>query len=294
VEEKGDSVSIIRESGLYYIWANGCRAHKRALKQTLLKTEVIMRKLAFLILSSLFIAIPAYSSETGSPVVFRSYMHEIYKSYKNALLSAQTLNYEMTDIHLKHLQDYIRAVSRYVPDTVENGAKLDKAAFLQRLEGFNKKISNLKKTVKKVDVAAIEQLRSDVFSVCADCHKTSKLPYLFRFPEYKTVFEEYMHGIRDNFKMARNYLEKGEALKAEESLKIVNHYLSLLKDVYPEKGPSGVVMDRSWLDKEIKTAQGFNELVQMDLHEKHTGDFVLLKKQLNDICVACHEPERIK
>jgi hypothetical protein len=140
----------------------------------------------------------------------------------------------------------------------------------------------------------MEQLRSDIFIVCADCHKQSKLPYLFRFPEHKTVFEEYMHGIWDNFKMAQVYLEKGEALKAEESLKIVNQYLSLLKDTYPEKGPSGVVMERSRLDKEIKTAQGFNELIQIDLHEKQSGDFALLKKQLNDICVACHEPERIK
>jgi hypothetical protein len=253
-----------------------------------------MRKLVFLLVSSLFMTIPAYSSETGSPAVFRSYMHEIYKSYRNALFSAQTLNFDMAEIHLKHLQDYIQEVPRHVPDAVENGAKLDKAAFLKRLGEFDKKISKLRKTVNRVDISAIEQLQSDIFIVCADCHKQSKLPYLFRFAEHKTVFEEYMHGIRNNFRMARNYLEKGDALKAEDSLKIVNQYLSLLKDVYPEKGPSGVVMDRGRLDREIKATQGLSELIQSDLHEKQTGDFDLLKKQLNDICGACHEPERIK
>lgn len=253
-----------------------------------------MRKLVFLLVSSLFMAIPAYSSETASPAQFRSYMHEIYKSYRNALFSANTLDYDAAKIHLKHLQDYIREVPRHVPDAVENGAKLDKPAFLKRLGEFDKKISILRKTVNRVDVSAMEQLRSDIFTICVDCHKASKLPYLFRFTAHKTVFEEYMHGIWENFRMAQAYLEKGEASKAEESLKIVNQYLSLLKDAYPEKGPSGVVMDRSRLDKEIKTAQGFNELVQVDLHEKQSGDFALLKKQLNDICVACHEPERIK
>jgi hypothetical protein len=98
-----------------------------------------MRKLIFLLVSALFMAIPAYSSETGSPAVFRSYMHEIYKSYRNALFSAQTLNFEMAETHLKHLQDYIREVPRHVPDAVENGAKLDKAAFLKRLGEFDKK-----------------------------------------------------------------------------------------------------------------------------------------------------------
>lgn len=253
-----------------------------------------MRKLVFLLVPALFIAVPAYSSESGSPAQFRGFMHEIYKSYRNALLSAQTLNFETAQIHLKHLQDYIREVPRHVPDVTENGAKLDKASFTKRLGEFDKKISNLRKTVNRTDVAATEQLRSDIFAICIDCHKSSKLPYLFRFTEHKTVFEEYMHGIWENFRMAQVYLEKGEAPKAEESLKIVNQYLSLLKDTYPEKGPSGVVMDRSRLDKQIKTAQGFNELIQIGLHEKQSGDFALLKKQLNDICVACHEPERIK
>lgn len=253
-----------------------------------------MRKLVFLLVSALLIAVPAHSSETGSPAMFRSYMHEIYKSYRNALLSAQTSSYDTAEIHLKHLQDYLRQVPRHVPDETETGAKLDKAAFLKRLGAFEKNVASLRKTVNRVDVSAIDRLRGDIFTICVDCHKESKLPYLFRFPEHKTVFEEYMHGIGENYRMAVVYLEKGEAVKSEESLKIVNHYLALLKDIYPEKGPSGVVMDRGRLNREIQTTQAFSDLIQIDLKEKQSGDFTPLKKQLNDICVACHEPERIK
>jgi hypothetical protein len=256
--------------------------------------EVVMRKLVFLLVFALFMPVPAYSSEPASPALFRSYMHEIYKSYRNALLSVKALNYDTANIHLKHLQDYIREVPRHAPDVTESGAKLDKAAFLKRLGVFEKKVSSLRKTVNRVDVSAMEQLQGDVFPICADCHKEAKLPFLFRFPEHKTVFEEYMHGIRENFRMASVYLEKGEASRAEDSLKIVNQYLSLLKDAYPDKGPSGVVMDRARLNEEIKKTQGFIELIQIDLHEKRSGDFTFLKKQLNGICVACHEPERIK
>jgi hypothetical protein len=253
-----------------------------------------MRKRLFLLILTLLTAVPAYSAGTGSLAMFRNYMHEIYKSYRNALLSAQAMDYGMAQIHLRHLQDYIREVPRHIPDATETGVKLDKAALLKRIGDFEKKISNVKKAADMVDISAVEQLRGDVVTICVDCHKESKLPFLFRLTERKTIFVEYMHGVWDNFRMGRVYFEKGETFKAEESLKIVNHYLTLLKDTYPEKGPSGVVMDRSWLNDAIKRTQRVNELVQLDLHEKQTGDFAILKNELNDICVACHEPERIK
>jgi hypothetical protein len=274
---------------------NSGRASERCFTDRILHKEAIMRRHVLFLVSAFLIALPAYSSaEKGSPAEFRNYMHQIYKSYRNALLSATTYSYDTTEIHLKHLQEYIREVPRHIPEDTEKGVKLNKASFLKRLDDFDKKIANLRKTIHKVDVSAVGQLRNDIFSICVDCHKESKLPYLFRFTEHKTVFEEYMHGTWDNFRMAGVYLKNGQAGKAEESLKIVSHYLTLLQDTYPETGPSGVVMDRKWLNESIKTTKRVCEIVETDLREKKSADLTPLKKELNVICVACHEPERIE
>lgn len=80
----------------------------------------------------------------------------------------------------------------------------------------------------------------------------------------------------------------------EENLKLISYYLDLLKDILPEAGPSGVVMDKKDFYSRLKGIRDINEEMLKKAGDKKPVDVELFRKSLNDFCVICHEPERIK
>ncbi|MFQ5431518.1 MAG: hypothetical protein ACE5EN_03310 [Nitrospinota bacterium] len=102
-----------------------------------------------------------------------------------------------------------------------------------------------------------------------------------------------MHRLSDNFELAQIYFESDETQGSKDYLNVANFYLSLLENVLPDEGVSGSVMNRKGFLMRVREVEKLNELVQANIEEKKPVDFVSLKKALNEICVACHEPERI-
>ncbi len=68
-------------------------------------------------------------------------------------------------------------------------------------------------------------------------------------------------------------------------------HLDLLKSVFPEEGPSGVILDKKDFSERIgKVRKGLEKYAK----GKKLPDLESARTSLNGLCVTCHEPERIK
>ena len=225
---------------------------------------------------------------------FRYYMHEIFDGYVHSKNSFSLKEYDVSDIHLKNMQEALIEAKKYMPQQNKDGSPIDRKVFLERVDQLQNTLLYLRTAVRGGDVEVSKRLGEDVFDMCVTCHSEVKVPYLFRFPQRTTIFGEYMHKISDHADLARIYLEESVPGETELQFKLIGYYLGLLQDVFPEQGPSGIIMDREGFNNRLKETQAMTKEQQKVLREKGAVNIEDYKKKLNGLCVACHEPERLK
>jgi cytochrome c553 len=245
------------------------------------------------IVFSLF-SFPAVAAEPISSFQFRSGMHEIFRNYRGIYFATREGNTVAARAHVKLARDYVGAIPALIPDKDANGAPMDKAAFKARLDILDKTLAALDQALESGAKKEIAELPKAIFNLCAGCHREAKLKYLFRLPEGQKLIGEYMHSIAENFEMAKIYLETGEKAEAGQHIAIVNQLLSILKRIFPDKGPTGVVMSRDRLVAQIAEVERHNGAIEANLKAGKKVEFDSVKKAINSICVSCHEPDRIK
>ena len=253
-----------------------------------------MKKLLLVLSLIIFSATAIYGKEPDSTYRFKHYMHEIFKNYRNTNISIDMRQYDLAGIHTKYFLENISKVPEFTADLAAAGVTLDQAVFMERLGGLRERVTELRTALKTNDPKKIKKLQPDVLQACIGCHTQAKLKWLFRLPMPANLFEEYMHEISDNITQAGELMEANEFGKAEDYAQIANQYLTLLKNLAPYKGPSGVIMDRRRYLEELKSAEGFLLLLTEDFKEKKPADVDSVKNHLNKVCVACHEPGKIK
>lgn len=253
-----------------------------------------MKKVALVLFVILSTAIYTLASADTSSSTFRHYMREIMKDYRNVFLTVQEKRYDLTEIHLNRIGDNIAKVPAVMPVTKMDGSKLDKVKFEGGLNEISKVIEKFRTAYRKEDLKTINDVPREMFNICVDCHKDSKLKKMLTIGMRSTVFSEYMHEIREHYDISSVYAENREAKMATEPLKIIDEYLGRLKNVFPDEGKTGVVMDRRRVIREIDTVIDYNRSVQVSLREDRPADFLSLKNAINGICISCHEPEMIQ
>ena len=224
--------------------------------------------------------------------IFKDYMHEMSLNFKHARRSMGLNKYPIAAIHLKHMQEIIKKLPGAAPQYNMDGTQLNRKNFEGRLIKLNEALVHLREALRKNDTRGKEKLPKQVFNICMGCHDEAKVKYLFGLTGLTPTFKEYMHSIDKSYKRAVSFQKKNDFANTNDYLKLINYYLPLLKDSFPDKGPSGIIMDRNRLIQIIRKVEIFIE--QMDVREKKSIDLGLLRKRLNEICIACHEPERIK
>ena len=251
------------------------------------------RKILFLF-AFIFVALfSTHAKVTSAPSIFQQYMTEIFQNYRNINLSVQEKKYDVTDIHLARMEEYIRKVPAFIPETQKNGKRLDKEKFIKRLDSLEVVVAEMRTALASYDFKAADRMPMEIFNICVFCHEDMKLKQLFHTPKHATLFGEYMHEISKKFETAELFLEHDEPNVANDYLKITNFYLDLLEDVLPAKGLSGIIMDRDSFIKRIDEDKYSNISFQIDIKGNRPVDIKTLKNKFNTLCVACHEPERI-
>ena len=253
-----------------------------------------MKRILFVGLITLIFSAPTFASEPISSFQFRRNMHEVFRNYRGMLLAADEGNTEAARAHVKLGRDYLAKTQSAIPAKDAEGVPINKEKFLASIQNLDKTMASLDKALGAGAKSEIAELPKTIFSLCVGCHREAKLKYMFRLPQGQKLLGEYMHSIAENYEMASIYMESGENEDAAQHLAIVNQYLSLLKRIFPDKGPSGVIMSRDRLVNQIKEVEGYNQLIQEDIKQGKTSDFAMVKKSLNLICVSCHEPDRIR
>lgn len=260
--------------------------------------EILTMGKRFCFLIIMFFQISLNSSmaaEESSSFAFKYQMHQIFDSYSHAWESVSLKKYDIADIYLKHLQDSINEARDYIPGKNADGTKLDKERFTQRLNQLNITVSQMRGTIVREEPKDIKELSQQIFNTCVGCHTEVKLKYLFKLPaSRRTLFAEYMHKLSEHIDIARIYTESGKSPeKVEENLRLIRYYLGLLEESFPEKGPSGVILDKGDFDRRLKEIKGISEEVLKSAKDRIAG-IEAFKKSLNGFCVICHEPERLK
>ena len=230
----------------------------------------------------------AATDEPISSMRFRINMHEIFKNYRGIYISTKDGVRVATTAHVHLMRDHIKNIYTLIPEKNAEGEPVDKEAFVARLDTLGSALDGLDKALMKGDTRKINKFPRTIFSICVGCHTEAKLKYMFRLPRGQKLLGEYMHSVGENYEMAEIYHDSGEIAQTMDHLFIVNEYLSLINKVFPNKGPTGVIMDRNRLKKQIKEVEGYNELLMADIKGGKAVDFGSIKKSLNTICIACH------
>jgi len=244
----------------------------------------------------IFLTMPFFYCQAGeaSTSMFKYHMHQIFDSYNHARISMSLKKFDVTAIYLQHMQASIASAQKSIPAQNRDGTKLDRELFMERIGKLNKSASSLNEIIeaKYLDPVLTNTLSMDIFNMCVACHKDVKKDSLFNLTRQTTLFGEYMHKLSDHVDLARIESEEGgrpEMLK--EHIQLVNYYIDLLLPTFPDTGPSGVIMDRDGFTRrvmEVKaTLTSGKKKITPEEHEK-------TRAALNGLCVACHEPERIK
>ncbi|MDH5477279.1 MAG: hypothetical protein OEY50_03010 [Nitrospinota bacterium] len=236
----------------------------------------------------------AITDEPISSLRFRVNMHEIFKNYRGIYISTRDDVRVATTAHVHLMKEHIDNLYAIIPERNADGEPLDKKAFAARLDKLGMALADLGKALTKGDKERIQEFPKTIFSICVGCHTEAKLKYMFRLPRGQKLLSEYMHSVGENYEMAQIYHESGEMERTMDHLFIVNEYLGLINMVFPNTGPSGIIMDRNRLKKQIAEVEGYNELLLTDMKSGKLVNFDAVKKSLNTICIACHEPDKIK
>lgn len=237
----------------------------------------------------------AMAAEVTPSFAFKYHMHRLFESYSNAWISVSLREYDVANIYLKYMIESVDEVRNFIPEKNSDGTKLDREQFTQRLNKLNNSVLELKIAISKGEQKKPILLSQEILNVCVGCHTEAKLKYLFKLPARRTLFAEYMHKISEHMDIARIYIEIGKSPeKVEENLRLIRYYLGLLDDTFPEKGPSGVILDKGDFNKRLKESKRISEEMLKDGKDKQVADIEAFKMSLNSFCVVCHEPERLK
>ncbi len=234
-----------------------------------------------------FTAVYSWAAASSSNT-FKFHMHQIFDSYNNARISFSLRKFDITNIYLKHLQESIDSAKKHMPDKNRDGTKLDKELFTKRMEKLKKDVSSLKfiNEVKYRDPLLTEFLSKDISNMCVTCHKEVKKDPLLKLPKRTTLFGEYMHKAAENLDLALA-MSEDESLsdKAQEHFQLVNYYIGLLAPIFPESGPSGVIMDKELFQKRLAEIK---KSLKKEGKTLTTADLKQSIKSINDLCVTCH------
>lgn len=237
----------------------------------------------------------ASPAQEATPYLFKYNMHQLFENYNNAEISITLKKYDIADIYLKHLQESIVEASNYIPERNKDNVKIDREQFKHRLDQLNLNVSALRGSVTKWgELKDNKQLSQEILNTCAGCHKESGLTYLFKGRPVSTLFGDYMHKVSQHMDMAMYHEERKSPENVEENLKLISYYTDLLKGLFPETGPSGIIMDRNDFNKRLKEIREINEDMLKKARDKKPLSIEAFRKSLNSFCVVCHEPERIK
>lgn len=252
-----------------------------------------MKKILILTYMAIFCFCAAGSSAAEtSPLEFKYYMHKIFDSYNHAEISHSLGKDDITDIHLRNMEEAIAQAPKYMPGKNKDGSKLDKKLFITRISHLQSMTADLRGAVKYGAPELSKTFTHEVFNMCLTCHKSVKLKRLLLLPKRTTLFGEYMHKVSVHLDQARiSEGSEGQGDRFKKQLKLITYYLDLLKTSAPDKGPSGVTVDRDKFNRHLEEVV---ENLQKDINGKKKIDLRNVRKDLNGLCATCHEAERIK
>ncbi len=219
-------------------------------------------------------------------------MHKLFDSYHHARISFTLKEYEITAIHIRHMKEAIASAQKQIPKYDKSGAEIDMVLFTDRIAKLQNMASDFRDAVKYGAPQLAELFAQDIYNVCITCHKALKFDYLFSVPRFTTLFGEYMHKIYEHTVLAGLDEKKTDGDKeTRKHLHLIDGYLGLLRTTLPEEGPSGVIMDREAMDRRILAMR---QRLKRAAEDKESIDPDHIRTSLNSLCVACHEPDRIK
>jgi cytochrome c553 len=247
-----------------------------------------MKKATFLLLAISYIFIFSFevrAEKITTSTGFKYQMHQIFDSYNHARISINLEKPHIADLYLKEMLEAISDAKELAPKK-EQGRILDTFGKLQAV------IAELRAAIKHGDRLTTKIYSMDMLNGCIACHSKSKLDYLFKAPMRTSIFGEYMHKVSEHLDLARIIMDdEGDNESVKEHIKLMIYYLDLLKPVFPEEGPSGVILDKKDFSERLGEVR--KELARYAKGEK-LPDLESARTSLNGLCVVCHEPERIK
>ncbi len=233
----------------------------------------------------------SWADDTSSGNI-KYHMHKLFDSYHHARISFTLKEYEITDIHIRHMKESIASAQKHIPKYDKAGAEIDMVLSTERIARLQNTVSDFRDAVKYGAPRLAELFAQDIFNVCVTCHKELKFDHLFSVPRYTTLFGEYMHKVYEHIVLARLDEKKPDGdQKIRNHVQLIDYYLGLLRTTFPREGPSGVIMDIDAFDSRIVEMR---ERLRRHVKGEKRIDLDYIRTSLNSFCVACHEPERIK
>lgn len=256
-----------------------------------------MKKRIFLLLMFFLISSHgAMAAEMTPSFAFKYHLHNLFESYSNLRKSANLKQYDEMNKHLKNMAKSVSEIRNYIPKKNMNGPHFDKNKFINSIDELNNTIQYLMVASSKGELNETMLFTDVMFDVCSGCHTGVRLHYLFDLTLTRTTFSIYMHELSEQVNFANINIKSGNRPeKVVDNIRLMNYALGLLEeDNFPEKGPSGVILDKNAFNQRLKETKAIGEEILKKGDDIKMADFNDFKKSLNGICVTCHEPERIK
>lgn len=256
-----------------------------------------MKKRIFLLLMFFLISSNgAMAAEMTSSFAFKYHLHNLFESYSNLRKSATLKQYDEMNKHLKNMAKSVSEIRNSIPKKNTNGTNFDRKKFIASIDKLNNTIQDLMVASSKGELNETKLFTDDMFDVCIGCHTRLRLHYLFDLTYTRTTFSIYMHELSEQVNFANINIKSGNRPeKVVENIRLLNYCLGLLEDDnFPEKGPSGVILDKDAFNQRLKETKAIGEEILKKGIDIKTADLNDFKKSLNVICVTCHEPERMK
>lgn len=256
-----------------------------------------MKKRIFLLLMFFLISSNgAMAAEMTPSFAFKYHLHNLFESYSNLRKSANLKQYDEMNKHLKNMAKSVGEIRNSIPKKNTDGTKSDRKTFIVSIDKLNNTIQDLMMASSKGELNETKLFTKEILNVCVGCHTEMRLKYLFDLTGTRTLFAEYMHDLADHIDIAKINVESGDnPEKVVENIRLINYYLGLLEDDnFPEKGPSGVILDKNAFNQRLKETKAIGEEMLKKGDAIKMAAFNDFKKSLNGLCVNCHEPERMK
>ena len=255
-----------------------------------------MKKRLFLLLMFFLISLNgAMAAEMTPSFAFKYHLHNLFESYSNLRKSAHLKQYDEMSKYLKHMAKSVGEIRNSIPKKNTDGTKLDRKKFINSIDKLDNSIQDLLAASSKGELNETKLFTKDILNVCVGCHTEVRVKYLFELTGTRTLFAEYMHDLADHIDIAKINAESGnDPGKVVDNIRLINYYLGLLEEDFPEKGPSGVILDKRAFNQRLKETKAIGEEILKKGDDIKMAAFNDFKKSLNGLCVTCHEPERLK